>query len=107
MTASRTATDRDARTLYVPREAGRRHALGIALNLASAAADSRSGFYTRLIPLDPWTIPFWRFPRGRWDPSIPVAVGVPRRRSFDGPQCADIELPTVLSRGTTTRRVYR
>jgi len=53
MTASRTAGDRDARTLYVPGEAGRRHALGIALNLASAVADSASGVYTRLIPLDP------------------------------------------------------
>jgi drug/metabolite transporter (DMT)-like permease len=60
MTASRTAGDRDARTLYVPGEAGRRHALGIALNLASAVAYSTSGFYTRLIPLDPWTILFWR-----------------------------------------------
>ncbi len=60
MTASGTAADRDARTLYVPGEAGRRHALGIALNLASAVAYSTSGFYTRLIPLDPWTILFWR-----------------------------------------------
>lgn len=38
----------------------RGHALGIALNLASAVAYSTSGFYTRLIPLDPWTILFWR-----------------------------------------------
>jgi drug/metabolite transporter (DMT)-like permease len=60
MTAPRTAADGDARTLYVPREAGRRHALGIALNLASAVAYSTSGFFTRLIPLDPWTILFWR-----------------------------------------------
>jgi drug/metabolite transporter (DMT)-like permease len=60
MTASRTAADRDARALSVPGEAGRRHALGIALNLASAVAYSTSGFYTRLIPLDPWTILFWR-----------------------------------------------
>jgi drug/metabolite transporter (DMT)-like permease len=44
----------------VPGDAGRRHALGIALNLASAVAYSTSGFYTRLIPLDPWTILFWR-----------------------------------------------
>jgi drug/metabolite transporter (DMT)-like permease len=34
--------------------------LGIVLNLASAVAYSTSGFYTRLIPLDPWTILFWR-----------------------------------------------
>ncbi len=34
--------------------------LGIALNLASAVAYSTSGFWTRLIPLDPWTILFWR-----------------------------------------------
>src|SRR5215831_13095059 len=54
------AAARDARTLYVPGEAGRRHAVGIALNLASAVAYSTSGFYTRLIPLDPWTILFWR-----------------------------------------------
>ena len=38
----------------------RHHWLGIALNLASAVAYSTSGFYTRLIPLDPWTILFWR-----------------------------------------------
>jgi drug/metabolite transporter (DMT)-like permease len=36
------------------------HWLGIALNLASAAAYSTSGFWTRLIPLDAWTILFWR-----------------------------------------------
>ncbi len=30
------------------------------LNLAAAVAYSTSGFYTRLIPLDPWTILFWR-----------------------------------------------
>jgi drug/metabolite transporter (DMT)-like permease len=34
--------------------------LGITLNLASAVAYSTSGFWTRLIPLDPWTILFWR-----------------------------------------------
>ncbi|HLW46861.1 MAG TPA: DMT family transporter [bacterium] len=37
-----------------------RHGLGIVLNLASAIAYSTSGFWTRLIPLDPWTILFWR-----------------------------------------------
>ena len=42
------------------REARGQHALGIALNLASAVAYSTSGFWTRLIPLDPWTILFWR-----------------------------------------------
>ena len=36
------------------------HLLGIVLNLASAVAYSTSGFWTRLIPLDPWTILFWR-----------------------------------------------
>jgi len=36
------------------------HWLGIVLNLGSAVAYSTSGFYTRLIPLDPWTILFWR-----------------------------------------------
>jgi|SRR5215831_7160388 len=60
MTVPRTSADLDARGLYVPREAGRRHTLGIILNLASAMAYSTSGFYTRLIPLDPWTILFWR-----------------------------------------------
>ena len=44
----------------IPREAHGQHWLGIALNLASAVAYSTSGFYTRLIPLDPWTILFWR-----------------------------------------------
>jgi drug/metabolite transporter (DMT)-like permease len=39
---------------------GEKHWLGIALNLASAIAYSTSGFWTRLIPLDPWTILFWR-----------------------------------------------
>jgi hypothetical protein len=37
-----------------------RRGLGITLNLASAVAYSTSGFWTRLIPLDPWTILFWR-----------------------------------------------
>ena len=37
-----------------------RHALGITLNLASAVAYSTSGFWTRLIPLDTWTILLWR-----------------------------------------------
>lgn len=36
------------------------HRLGIALNLASAVAYSTSGFWTRFILLDPWTILFWR-----------------------------------------------
>ena len=44
----------------VPRGARGQHWLGIVLNLASAVAYSTSGFYTRLIPLDPWTILFWR-----------------------------------------------
>jgi len=43
-----------------PREARGQHWLGIALNLSSAVAYSTSGFWTRLIPLDPWTILFWR-----------------------------------------------
>ncbi|HEV2439827.1 MAG TPA: DMT family transporter [bacterium] len=43
-----------------PRETRGQHWLGIALNLASAVAYSTSGFWTRLIPLDPWTILFWR-----------------------------------------------
>ncbi len=60
MTAPRQAPDRDARTPHVPGKAWRRHALGFALNLASAVAYSTSGFYTRLIPLDLWTILFWR-----------------------------------------------
>lgn len=36
------------------------HWLGIALTGASALAYSTSGFFTRLIPLDTWTILFWR-----------------------------------------------
>jgi drug/metabolite transporter (DMT)-like permease len=43
-----------------PREARGQHWLGVALNLGSAVAYSTSGFYTRMIPLDPWTILFWR-----------------------------------------------
>jgi drug/metabolite transporter (DMT)-like permease len=43
-----------------PRETPGQHALGLALNLASAVAYSTSGFWTRLIPLDTWTILFWR-----------------------------------------------
>jgi drug/metabolite transporter (DMT)-like permease len=42
------------------RETPGQHALGLALNLASAVAYSTSGFWTRLIPLDTWTILFWR-----------------------------------------------
>lgn len=33
---------------------------GIVLVAASSVAYSTAGFYTRLIPLDPWTILFWR-----------------------------------------------
>lgn len=36
------------------------HRLGIVLTAASALAYSTSGFFTRLIPLDAWTILFWR-----------------------------------------------
>jgi drug/metabolite transporter (DMT)-like permease len=36
------------------------HRLGIILTTASAIAYSTSGFFTRLIPLDAWTILFWR-----------------------------------------------
>lgn len=43
-----------------PHDAHGWRGLGIALNLASAIAYSTSGFWTRLIPLDPWTILFWR-----------------------------------------------
>jgi drug/metabolite transporter (DMT)-like permease len=41
-------------------EERRRHWLGIVLTAASAFAYSTSGFFTRLIPLDTWTILFWR-----------------------------------------------
>ena len=37
-----------------------RHAHGLALLFLSAAAYSTAGFFTRLIPLDAWTILFWR-----------------------------------------------
>ncbi len=36
------------------------HWLGITLTAASAIAYSTSGYFTRLIPLDAWTILFWR-----------------------------------------------
>jgi len=91
----------------VPGEAGHRHALGIVLNLAPAEAYSTSGFYTRLIPLDPWAILFWRFARGQWHPTMQVADRIDARSSLDRPARADIELPAVLPRGTATRRVYR
>ncbi|MDE2582588.1 MAG: DMT family transporter [Rhodospirillales bacterium] len=38
----------------------RGHGLGVLLIAASAVAYSTAGFYVRLIPLDPWTILFWR-----------------------------------------------
>ena len=38
----------------------RERAAGMLLVAASAVAYSTAGFYTRLIPLDPWTILFWR-----------------------------------------------
>jgi drug/metabolite transporter (DMT)-like permease len=38
----------------------RERAAGIVLVAVSAVAYSTAGFYTRLIPLDPWTILFWR-----------------------------------------------
>jgi len=37
-----------------------RHAQGILLITLSAAAFSSAGFFTRLIPLDVWTVLFWR-----------------------------------------------
>ncbi len=37
-----------------------RRGVGISLVAASAVAYSTAGFFTRLIPLDPWTILFWR-----------------------------------------------
>lgn len=37
-----------------------RHAQGILFVAISAVAYSSAGFFTRLIPLDPWTILFWR-----------------------------------------------
>ena len=36
------------------------HRLGVALVTAAAVAWSLAGFFTRLIPLDAWTILFWR-----------------------------------------------
>src|SRR5215470_12073227 len=36
------------------------HRMGVALVVASAVAWSLAGFFTRLIPLDAWTILFWR-----------------------------------------------
>jgi drug/metabolite transporter (DMT)-like permease len=45
------------RALAMPDNAGR---LGIWLILASAAAFSTAGFFTRLIELDVWTVLFWR-----------------------------------------------
>ena len=36
------------------------HRLGVALVAAAAVAWSLAGFFTRLIPLDAWTILFWR-----------------------------------------------
>lgn len=38
----------------------RQHWLGMALVLGSAVAYSTAGFFTRLIPLDVWTLLFWR-----------------------------------------------
>ena len=38
----------------------RRQRLGVLLLIASAAAFSTAGFFTRLIPLDVWTLLFWR-----------------------------------------------
>lgn len=54
------AVDPEAGPAAAPHEARGQHLLGIVLNLASAVAYSTSGFWTRLIPLDPWTILFWR-----------------------------------------------
>ena len=36
------------------------HRLGIALVVAAAIAWSTAPFFTRLLPYDSWTIPFWR-----------------------------------------------
>lgn len=49
-----------ARTSRVPLEDSAQHWLGIVLTTMSAIAYSTSGFFTRLIHLDAWTILFWR-----------------------------------------------
>ncbi|MBV9249658.1 MAG: hypothetical protein JO227_10505, partial [Acetobacteraceae bacterium] len=41
-------------------DGGQRQGLGMGLLLASSAAFSTAGFFTRLIPLDVWTMLFWR-----------------------------------------------
>ena len=43
-----------------PRLPAAAHTTGLAAVLASSVAYSTSGFFTRLIPLDTWTILFWR-----------------------------------------------
>lgn len=66
------------------------HWLGIVLTGASALAYSTSGFFTRLIPLDTWTILFWRgifaglfigivtiWQHGRSTPAAARAIGAP------------------------------
>lgn len=71
-----------------------RRGLGTTLNLASAVAYSTSGFWTRLIPLDPWTILFWRglfaglFIAG-------VIVCLYRRRTFA--VIRDISVPSIAA----------
>lgn len=49
-----------SRAAGVARRDRDQHGLGIVLTGASALAYSTSGFFTRLIPLDTWTILFWR-----------------------------------------------
>jgi len=56
-TSSEMATARTASVANVNRD---QHLLGIVLTTASAIAYSTSGFFTRLIHLDAWTILFWR-----------------------------------------------
>lgn len=39
---------------------GRRHRLGMMLVVVAALAWSTAGLFTRLVPVDPWTMMFWR-----------------------------------------------
>ena len=58
--------------------AARQRAIGVALVLASAVAWSTSGFFARTVPIDIWTVLFWRGVFGGL--SIAVLAMIERRR---------------------------
>jgi drug/metabolite transporter (DMT)-like permease len=76
--------------------AANQHRLGILLVLGSAIAYSTAGFFTRLIPLDVWTLLFWR---GLFGGVFMILLMIWRERRADARQINWITRPSWLIAG--------